>query len=52
MSVASPSSVNVKQVVPSFGVTNMEASLVFYVDGLGFQLQHWWIPDSNHLLPA
>ena len=27
-------SVNVKQAVPFFGVTNMEASLRFYVDGL------------------
>jgi lactoylglutathione lyase len=26
---------NVKQAVPFFGVSNMEASLRFYVDGLG-----------------
>jgi len=36
MTVASTTSVNVKQAVPFFGVTNMEGSLRFYVDGLGF----------------
>jgi lactoylglutathione lyase len=38
-------SANVKQAVPFFGVTNMEASLRFYVDGLGFKMTRWWIPD-------
>lgn len=37
--------VNVKQAVPFFGVTNMEASLKFYVDGLGFKMTNYWIPD-------
>jgi hypothetical protein len=37
-------SANVKQAVPFFGVTDMEASLRFYVDGLGFKMKHWWIP--------
>jgi hypothetical protein len=32
-------SANVKQVVPFFSVTNMEASLRFYVDGLGFAIK-------------
>jgi len=41
MTVASITSVNVKQAVPFFGVTNMEASLRFYVDGLGFKMKHW-----------
>jgi lactoylglutathione lyase len=36
---------NVRQAVPFFGVTNMEASLRFYVDGLGFKMTRWWIPD-------
>jgi len=39
-------SANVKQAVPLFGVTNMEASLRFYVDGLGFKMKRWWIPDQ------
>lgn len=43
---ASPTkNANVKQAVPFFGVTNMEASLRFYVDGLGFEMKNWWIPD-------
>jgi uncharacterized glyoxalase superfamily protein PhnB len=36
---------NVKEAVPFFGVTNMEASLKFYVNGLGFKMKHNWIPD-------
>ena len=45
MSTAPVASANVKQSVPFFGVTNMEASLRFYVDGLGFTMKHSWIPD-------
>jgi lactoylglutathione lyase len=45
MSTAPIVSANVKQAVPFFGVTSMEASLKFYVDGLGFKMKHWWIPD-------
>ena len=39
-------SANVKQAVQFFGVTSMEASLRFYVDGLGFKMKRWWIPDE------
>ena len=39
-------SANVKQAVPFFSVTDMEASLRFYVDGLGFKMKRWWIPDQ------
>jgi|SRR5215813_9286037 len=46
MSVATMTA-NVKQVVPFFGVTNMESSLRFYVDGLGFKIKHQWIPDRT-----
>ncbi len=46
MAVATATSVNVKQAVPFFGVTNMESSLRFYVDGLGFKLKNYWIPDG------
>ena len=38
---------NVQQAVPFFGVTNMEASLRFYVDGLGFQMTKKWTPDGD-----
>lgn len=47
MDIAPSTSANVKQAVPFFGVTNMEASLRFYVDGLGFKMKHWWIPDRG-----
>jgi uncharacterized glyoxalase superfamily protein PhnB len=45
MAVATVTSLNVKQAVPFFGVTNMESSLRFYVDGLGFKMKNSWIPD-------
>jgi lactoylglutathione lyase len=45
MAVATVTGVNVKQAVPFFGVTNMESSLRFYVDGLGFKMKNSWIPD-------
>jgi len=45
MSTASEGRANVKQSVPFFGVTNMERSLKFYVEGLGFAMRHSWIPD-------
>ena len=45
MAVATVTRVNVKQAVPFFGVTNMESSLRFYVDGLGFKMKNCWIPD-------
>jgi lactoylglutathione lyase len=47
MAVATVTSVNVKQAVPFFGVTNMESSLRFYVDGLGFRMENYWIPDRD-----
>jgi len=45
MSTSPVTSANVKQAVPFFGVTNMEASLKFYIEGLGFKMTRWWIPD-------
>lgn len=33
--------------VPFFGVTDIEASLRFYVDGLGFVLTNEWSPDGR-----
>src|SRR6202161_3914173 len=45
MTVATIATANVKQAVPFFGVTNMESSLRFYVDGLGFKMKNSWIPD-------
>ncbi|MGA7080849.1 MAG: VOC family protein [Terriglobales bacterium] len=45
MTVATITTANVKQAVPFFGVTNMESSLRFYLDGLGFKMKNQWIPD-------
>jgi lactoylglutathione lyase len=38
---------NVQQAVPFFMVSNLEASLRFYVDGLGFQKTKEWIDDGT-----
>ena len=38
---------NVKQAVPFFGVSNIEASLHFYVDGLGFEMTKQWIDEGK-----
>jgi lactoylglutathione lyase len=40
-----PTGAKVKQAVPFFGVTNMGASLRYYIDGLGLAMKNWWIPD-------
>ncbi|MGA7382157.1 MAG: VOC family protein [Terriglobales bacterium] len=38
---------NVKQAVPFFMVSDMQASLRFYVDGLGFEKTNQWIVDGK-----
>ena len=38
---------NVKQAVPFFNVTDIEASLRFYVEGLGFVLTNQWVPEGR-----
>jgi lactoylglutathione lyase len=45
-------SANVNQAVPFFGVTNMESSLRFYVDGLGFTMKRQWIPEGDGHYPG
>jgi len=37
---------NVRQAVPFFNVTNLDASLRFYVDGLGFVITRRWEPEG------
>ena len=39
--------VNVQQAVPFFMVTSMEASLRFYVEGLGFIMTKKWTPENE-----
>ena len=43
---------NVTQAVPFFRVTDMESSLHFYVDQLGFQLKRQWIPETDASYPS
>lgn len=38
---------NVKQAVPFFGVLNIEDSVRFYVDGLGFKKTNDWIHEGK-----
>ena len=38
---------NVKQAVPFFNVTDIEASLRFYVDGLGCAVTNQWVPEGR-----
>ncbi|MFB0567829.1 MAG: VOC family protein [Candidatus Bathyarchaeia archaeon] len=47
MSPKSKTEPNVKQAVPFFGVSDMEASIRYYVDGLGFEVTHKWIDEGK-----
>ena len=38
---------NVKQAVPFFAVSNIEASLRYYIDGLGFTMTNKWIDEGK-----
>ena len=38
---------NVQQAVPFFMVSNLEASLRFYVEGLGFTMTRQWIDEGK-----
>ena len=38
---------NIKQAVPFFGVTDIEASLRFYVNGLGFTMTQKWASEGR-----
>jgi lactoylglutathione lyase len=49
MSAETKTEVNVQQAVPFLWVSNMEASLRFYREGLGFVMKHQWIPEGKLL---
>ncbi len=38
---------NVQQVIPFFRIADMDRSLRFYLDGLGFTLKNNWVVDSK-----
>ena len=43
---------NVKQAVPFFNVTDIEASLRFYLGGVGFVLTNQWVPIAVTLVTS
>ena len=47
MGVEINSTTNVKQAVPFFRVSNIEASVQYYVDGLGFEMTKKWIDKGK-----
>jgi len=47
MNVEKTTTTNVKQAVPFFGVSSIEASLRFYAEGLGFVMTKKWIDDGK-----
>jgi len=47
MNAGSKGDGNVKEVVPFFFVSNMEQSLRYYVDGLGFTIKNKWVVDGK-----
>ena len=47
MTVETKSATNVKQAVPLLAVSNMENSLRYYVDGLGFTMRNKWIDEGK-----
>ncbi|MGH9932713.1 MAG: VOC family protein [Pyrinomonadaceae bacterium] len=47
MKLETSTQTNVKQAVPFFAVSNLEESLRFYVDGLGFEMTRKWIDEGK-----
>jgi len=43
----SQSSQNIQKAVPFFAVANIEASVKYYVDGLGFKMTKQWTPKGK-----
>jgi hypothetical protein len=47
MSLETKTSTNVKQAVPFFRVSNIEESVRYYVEGLGFEITKKWIARKD-----
>ena len=47
MSLEPKPEANVKQAVPFFSVSSIEASIRYYVDGLGFKITNKWIDKGK-----
>lgn len=38
---------NIKETIPFLLVSDMQRSLAFYVNGLGFEIQYQWVPADR-----
>jgi lactoylglutathione lyase len=47
VNVAAKAEANVKEVVPFLHVSNMEQSIRYYIDGLGFTMKNKWVVDGK-----
>jgi hypothetical protein len=47
MNLETKTETNVKQAVPFFGASNMEESLRYYIEGLGFKMTNKWIDEGK-----
>jgi len=47
MNTASNANRNVKEVVPFLHVSSMELSVRFYLDGIGFTMNHKWVVEGK-----
>ncbi|MEK6410615.1 MAG: hypothetical protein AABN34_27125 [Acidobacteriota bacterium] len=47
MELETRTATNIKQAVPFFGVSNIEASVRYYVEGLGFEMTKKWIHEDK-----
>jgi lactoylglutathione lyase len=47
MSATPQASSNVEQVIPFFRIVDMDRSLRFYIDGLGFTMKRKWVVNEN-----
>lgn len=47
MDLASSTATNVKQAVPFFAISDMQTSLRYYVEGLGFAMTKHWIDEGK-----
>jgi lactoylglutathione lyase len=47
MNTETKTETNVKQAVPFFNVSNIEESVRYYVDGLGFEMTKKWIDEGK-----
>ena len=47
MRTANPTESNVERAVPGFWVHNIEESVCFYVDGLGFKMTNQWVHEGK-----